>query len=276
MRIPDQLLKCLGFVSRDQEVLDYKGSAFVVSVPYDEHSGCLHLVTAKHVAVKLQNGEAAIAMNGKDGLPLWMKNGNQTPWFFHPTDPTVDVAVLPMASLRLREYDYQDISINLFATQERIAEYGIGLGDEIINIGLFTPFVGASRFTPIVRTGTIAMMPEGRLPHPVYGSVEAYLAEGRSIGGLSGSPVFVRDTLHMPVMTKDGVPAQMSALGTFHLLGLMLGHWDAPPDFSEPGGRSINMGISIVVPAYKILEVLFSDELIALRQEAFNRGFPPE
>jgi hypothetical protein len=108
-----------------------------------------------------------------------------------------------------------------------------------------------------------------------YGGVETYLAEGRSIGGLSGSPVFVRNTVHMLAMTKDGTRAQISALGTFHLLGLMLGHWDAPPDFSETQGKSINMGISIVVPAAKILEVLFSEELIALRQEAFNRGFVP-
>lgn len=273
MRIPDQLLKCVGFVSRAEEKLEYKGSAFVVMVPGDEHSGCLHLVTAKHVAIELQNGEAVIGLNGKDGLPMWLKNDVQSNWFFHPTDPTVDVAVLPMASLRLVEFDYQEIPISGFATQERIAEYGIGLGEEIINIGLFTPFVGATRFTPIVRTGTIAMMPEGRMPHRSYGSVEAYLAEGRSIGGLSGSPVFVRNTVHIPATKKDGAPALISALGSFHLLGLMHGHWDAPPDFSELGGRSVNMGISIVIPAYKILEVLFSEELTAQRQEAFNRGF---
>jgi hypothetical protein len=273
MRIPDQLLKCIGFVSRDEERFDYRGSAFIVSVPFDDHSACLHLVTAKHVALALQNGEAVIAMNGKDGFPLFMKNGGEG-WFFHPDDPSVDVAVLPMASLRLPEYDYQDISIDRFATAERIQKYGIGVGDEIINIGLFSPFIGSSRLTPIVRTGTLAMMPDGRLPHPVYGSVEAYLAEGRSIGGLSGSPVFVRDTVQLPVQTQDGAPAQLSALGTFHLLGLMLGHWDAPPDFSEADGRSVNMGISLIVPAYKILEVLFSPDLTTLRQEAFDRGYP--
>jgi hypothetical protein len=274
MRIPDRLLKCIGFVSRDEERLDYRGSAFVVSVPFDEHSGCLHLVTAKHVALALQNGEAVIAMNGKDGLPLFMKNGGEG-WFFHPDDPSVDVAVLPMASLRIPDYDYQDISLDRFATIDRIQKYGIGLGDEIINIGLFTPFIGGSRLTPIVRTGTLAMMPDGRLPHPVYGSVEAYLAEGRSIGGLSGSPVFVRDTVHVPVQTEDGEPAQLSALGTFHLLGLMLGHWDAPSDFSEPDGHSVNMGISLTVPAYKIIEVLFSPELTHLRQKALERGPAP-
>ena len=271
MRIPDLLLKCVGFVSSNQENLEYRGTAFVVSVPFDDHSGCLHLVTAKHVALALQKGEAVIGMNGKDGLPLFMLNGG-TDWFFHPTDTSVDVAVLPMASLRLAEYDYQDISVDMFATIERLAEYEIGIGDEIINVGLFTPFVGHSRFVPIVRTGNIAMMAGGRIPHPKYGSVEAYLAEGRSIGGLSGSPVFVRKTVNIPAVTQTGKPTRYSAFGTFHLLGLMLGHWDAPPDFSEPGSRSVNMGISIIVPAHKILEVLFSPALVAAREEAIKRS----
>ena len=83
MRIPDRLLKCVGFVSRDQDDLEYRGSAFVVSVPHDQNSGCLHLLTAKHVAFALQNGEAVIGMNGKDGLPLVLKNG-AVGWHYHP------------------------------------------------------------------------------------------------------------------------------------------------------------------------------------------------
>jgi hypothetical protein len=144
-------------------------------------------VTAKHVAVSLQKGEASIAFNGKDGLPLWMNNGDRVPWFFHP-DETVDVAILPMASIRLREYDYQDIAIDLFLTSARSEEYEIGCGDDVFTIGLFAPFAGTVRFTPIVRTGVIAMMPEGRIHHPKFGSMEAYLTESRSLGGLSGSP----------------------------------------------------------------------------------------
>ena len=273
MRIPDQLLKCVGFVSRDEENLDYRASAFVVSVPYDGHSGCLHLVTAKHVAVSLQNGEASIAFNGKDGLPIWMKNGVNMPWYFHP-DETVDVAILPMASVRLREYDYQDIAVDLFLTSARSDEYQIGCGDDVFTIGLFAPFIGNLRFTPIVRTGVIAMMPEGRIHHPKFGSMEAYLTESRSLGGLSGSPVFVRDTVKVPAVNQDGKPRAFTAPGGFHLLGLLSGHWDSPP--AGDAERSLNMGISLVVPATKILEALFAPELTALREEAFERGIIPE
>lgn len=271
MRIPNELLKCVGFVSRDEPILDYRGSAFVVLVPKDERTGCLHLVTAKHVAIALQRGEAAIAMNGKDGLPLWMKNTTEVPWFFHPDD-AVDVAVLPIASVRMDEYDYQEIPTGIFVTPEITATHHIGVGDEIICLGLFSPFIGNARFTPLVRSGIMAMMPDGALPHPSFGSMEAYLIESRSMGGLSGSPVFVRNTVHPHGIGEDGQHIHFSASSDFHLLGLLSGHWKAPSGTNNESHA--NMGLSLAVPASKILDTLFSPELLSIREEAFKRGLP--
>ena len=221
-----------------RNILDYRGTAFIVSVPQDENTGCLHLVTAKHVALAIPAGEACIAVNAKDGLPRWMKQGD-TPWFYHPTDMSVDVAVLPMASGMINAYDCRDIPIQMFATTHVIKNEGIGLGDELVNVGLFRPFFGSSNLLePIVRTGNIAMMPQSRIPNYKFGSLEAYLAEGRSIGGLSGSPVFVRSTVNMNVQNYLGEPAQMSGLGPMRLLGLMHGHWDTVGDF-EVKDRSL-------------------------------------
>ena len=52
----------------------------------------------------------------------------------------------------------------------------------------------------------------------------------------------------------------------------MQGHWDIPPekknDFLMDGEfKSVNMGIAIVVPAKKILEVLNHPELIEIRRK---------
>ena len=44
---------------------------------------------------------------------------------------------------------------------------------------------------PIVRLGAIAAMP-GEYIKTDWGCLRAYLIEARSIGGLSGSPVFIR------------------------------------------------------------------------------------
>ena len=91
------------------------------------------------------------------------------------------------------------------------------------------------------------------------GDMEAYLIEARSIGGLSGSPVFVNlGTSRL----KDGQVHLSTRRYNFHLLGLMHGHWDVPllevdgTSEDSVGQRKVNMGIGIVVPAKKILEAL--------------------
>lgn len=272
MRIADRLLKCVGFVSRYEPEgegarIEFGATAFIVGVHTDEKFALAHIVTAKHVAEAIEPAEAVIAMNAKDGAPLFLRTGDAR-WFYHPTEPdSVDVAVMQFGSHRFQDYDIQWIPEDMFATDKRIADFDIGLGDEIVTIGLFTRFFGQTKLTPLVRTGNIAMMPKEKLPSRAFGDMEVYLAEGRSIGGLSGSPVFVRDTVKMPGLREQGTPALMSGLGSFHLLGLMHGHWDLPVTFSpSEQAEAVNMGVSIVVPAKKILETLYHPELVAMRK----------
>jgi hypothetical protein len=47
----------------------------------------------------------------------------------------------------------------------------------------------------------------------------------------------------------------------------MRGHWDLPVGAQTQQAEAVNMGISIIVPAKKILEVLYHPELVALRAE---------
>jgi hypothetical protein len=67
----------------------------------------------------------------------------------------------------------------------------IGIGDAVFITGLFSHHPGKARNLRVIRVGNIAAMPD----EPVKtqrGEMEAYLIEARSLGGLSGSPVFVR------------------------------------------------------------------------------------
>src|SRR5205085_3060301 len=202
MRVPDAIAKSVGFVSRFEpgqengtKPLKFGGTAFVVGVRTNAESGLAHLVTAKHVAEAIAPAEAVIAMNAKDGAPRFLRTGNQK-WFYHPTESdSVDVAVIPFGTTNFAEYDITWIPEDIFATEERITQFGIGLGDEIVVVGLFTRFFGSTHLIPLVRSGSIAMMPRDKVPTGAFGEMEAYLAEGRSIGGLSGSPVFVRNTV---------------------------------------------------------------------------------
>jgi hypothetical protein len=74
-QIPDELIKCVGFVSLLADVLEFGGTPFIVGVKADATRSHAHLVTAKHVAEAIDPGEAVIAMNGKDGMPLYMRSG---------------------------------------------------------------------------------------------------------------------------------------------------------------------------------------------------------
>jgi hypothetical protein len=176
-------------------------------------------------------------------------------------DDSVDVAVFPWAP-PTDVVDYKFVSTKMFLTDEVIKEKSIGPGDEVFITGLFSRHSGNARNIPIVRMGNVAMMPDEPVPTSI-GPMDAHLIEARSIGGLSGSPVFVRET-------------RQFGLGNIYLLGLMHGHWDIAPktindmvvaDEDRPGS-SVNMGIAIVVPARKILEVINSPELADLRANA--------
>jgi hypothetical protein len=94
-----------------------------------------------------------------------------------------------------------------------------------------------------------------------YGLADAYLIELRSIGGLSGSPVFVHTRL-----LKDGKEQH-----TLSWMGLMHGHWDIEEDLidtlDDTDNQQLNVGIGIVVPANKILEITQQEVLMKAKEE---------
>ncbi len=269
MRIPDEALKCTGFISHDLPKPKYIGTVFVVGVKSELGGYYSHLVTAKHVAEAFDPGPFMVAFNGKDGRQILLKSGDESRWWYHPTEPNnVDVAVIPFATAHLSEYDVQYIPESRFATDARIQKYNIGLGDEILIVGLFTSFHGESKLVPVVRTGNIAMMPRDPIPTKDFGLMEAHLIEARSIGGLSGSAVFVRNTINLPPgKDQGGELVSLAGLGKFHFFGLMNGHWNVVEPDSAGALKEMHAGISIVVPAKKILEVLYHPELVAMRKK---------
>jgi hypothetical protein len=289
VKVPDEILKCVVFLGTfvpelsSGVRLSFIGTAFFVAVPSPTLGRAfIYLVTAKHVTERLalawkdlerHNKELAnscrncffLRINTKNGRSEFLKSEGKR-WFTHPTDASVDVAVLPWAP-PLEEYDFKCVSISSFLSDETVQKEAIGIGDEVFITGLFAHVSGSTKNLPIIRMGNIAMMPDEVIPTEL-GNIEAYLVEARSIGGLSGSPAFVRKTV--PV-----------GIGGFYLLGLMHGHWDLPAgrknDFSINDDLlgKVNMGIAIVVPAKKILEVLNHPELIEMREQ-FSKDVLPK
>ena len=270
MRVPDEVRKCVVFLGKEVGFeRKYGGTAFVVSMQgeIDPSTTFLYLVTAQHCADEIEGNDYWVRVNTRLG-PAVEIEGVGTHWFRHPTDAaSVDVAVCPFF------YNPTLDAMTIGAEDSvRSGWDAIGTGDEVFITGLFSLAKGSRRNMPIVRMGNIAMIPEDRIPVKRFGDIDAYLIEARSIGGVSGSPVFVRETVGFAKTTSgDGRTVPIHGTGGFHLLGLMHGHWDIDPsEINNPSiagvEKGVNLGIAIVVPAYKIIEVLNHPELVAMRE----------
>jgi hypothetical protein len=261
MIIPDAVRKCVVFVgyrNNDGEML-VKGTAFLVSRDREGGGLRIYCVTAAHVLEGLAGRTATVSVriNLREGGSIWVdKPLNECR--VHPDDHSIDIGLIPAPDLVGDDVDHMVFPLEQVLSDEVIAEFGIGLGDEVFLTGLFSNHVGAERNIPIVRVGNIAARPEEHV-QTERGPMEAYLIEVRSIGGLSGSPVFASPGVVR--QTADG------RLRAFHdpplfLMGLMHGHFPVMErtDESREGAtvrrEQINTGIGIVVPAARIIEVI--------------------
>jgi hypothetical protein len=233
--------------------------------------------------------------NTKNGGYCDFRSNKDHKWWFHPTEGSLlDVAVSPIQLPE--EADFEPVYESMFLNEELIKRHNIGAGDEVVISGLFTGIQGRSQNLPIVRTGIISLFPAPgeRLPGVKIDDQnvesEIILIESRSIGGLSGSPVFARisvsftlpthdlDSSGKPIDTKDVQLTWCQAPGPYVFLGLVHGHWDIPVDQKnevyprqatqkdKENKELVNMGIAIVIPAKKIREVLYQPDLVESRR----------
>jgi hypothetical protein len=262
MQVHSDMVRTVAFVNIRQSngQLVPKGTAFFTGhLDRKTAKFRLYVVTAKHVLDMIRERTAADAIvltfNGKEG-----KEEREFPlsaWHFHPgrDGEVVDVAVA--------RFDYQlpDLSRphvtnpneircwmpeNIFTVSVSSRAH-ILPGHEVGLTGLFVHHQGSEKNIPIIRVGSIAALPQEPI-RTKMGLMSAFLVEVRSLGGLSGSPVFATgsDT-------------------RFGLIGLVHGHFDqrsSDPDGVSEDARAafqeerINAGIAIVVPADRIRETL--------------------
>jgi len=159
--------------------------------------------------------------------------------------------------------------IPLFITEKIINDEGIGMGDEVFLVGRLIDHSGKQRNTPSARFGHISMMPFEPIMNPhLKKKVEAFLCEVKSIGGFSGSPVFV----YIPMFSKRPNSNTLGEAKGPWLLGIDWGHTlkDEPvltPDNDKtPGGFHVlrDSGIACVAPAWHVANLLACDRF---RQE---------
>lgn len=305
MRLSEDYRKCVAYLGNIKEShsgeRDFvlQGTGFFVSVnaTINRNLSFVYLVTAAHVAERIDGTDAFLRVNQKSGNSINVHLTQDMTWYYHPTDNYADVAVLPL-HLDLSNFDYKIIQSDNFLTDTIIESEGIGVGDDVAMIGLFSKVTGNNTNLPIVRKGSIAMLPPpdervpiGWIPKRSIGAkgdTECYLIEVRSIGGLSGAPIVCLKE-YIGIKTDENEP--VPAIGhKIYLLGLMHGHWNLDSKnlqtnsmdelaSDETGNNEpINLGIAIVTPAKKIIETLAQPILVEkrrLREDAIRFANAP-
>lgn len=268
MRIPDRIKECVCFLCvRTKDKLEYGGTAFFVQAWSDKFGSDLswtYLVTAKHCVERAMSryGHLMARVNQQKSGAVLIDLSNK--WVYHDQESS-DVAVLEWSDDRPLEIATIRIPKGC-ATTTVVKDAHIGIGEDLFIAGLFTQRHGTQRNIPIVRTGVIASMSDEPLVDAGGMDYNAYLVEVRSIGGLSGSPVFV----HIPpdrLLTSAEMPK-----GAALLLGVIRSHWDltneeSAIDFALDFDAKLNMGIAAVTPIQEVVDIVMShNKLLAKRR----------
>jgi len=233
-----------------------------------------YAVTCEHV---IRDGNTIIRLNNESGttvsIPLTTND-----WISHPNGD--DVAVCPVSLSE--SCKYTAIRDAYFVEKNRKFFQAVGPGDDVFMVGRYIEHEGKYKNLPVVRFGNIAMMPHEHIlqwereDH----KQESFLVDMRSISGFSGSPVFS----YNPQISDDSLSKSLGAMmeyghgghvrvevGSPQLLGIDWGRMLTSKDVRIgtlylPAGS--NTGISPVVPAWIIRELLYSERVVAARRAA--------
>ncbi len=234
----------------------------------------LYLVTNSHVA---DHGPSIAArFNTKAGGMEIVELGHEQ-WFHHPERD--DVAVMPLNAPDAG-YELSDVPDDIFMTAEQRVNGDFGVGDECFVVGRNIGLEGEHTNTPAARFGAVSIMH----PEPVRQSErrhaqDSIVVEAKSLGGYSGAPVFVYQSPPVLEPIREGmerwrVVVHSYSQAGFAMLGITWGHMNGRRtvvgpwrDLSESERAiAVNSGMMLVVPAWKIRELLDLDPLAELRQ----------
>ena len=297
MRITDDMRRCVVFFGYEDVTLgkggiDCIGTGFLL-----EHEGLGYLVTAQHLAHQLGQDPFLLRVNKLDGSSENV-HVDGADWLIHP-DETVDLAATPIF-LDPRE-GYDSIYLGgetLELTREQLITENIGIGDFTYTVGLFRLMSGEKRNLPVCHFGTISLFPgDEKIPTLDWRDVsqrtvihaEGFLVESQSLSGLSGSPVFTRSetmfdpsSLHLTVPPSRPLESRkvLWPRVQLRLLGLWAGSWTLPPDqvkaiqSKSSAGSQVPLGMGVVVPCFKIVELLDLPHVKDMRNEMIKKFQP--
>jgi hypothetical protein len=242
------------------------GTAFIVGypVPGTPNQFVPLIVTAKHVIgdnVKIfgrfstQEGKSTVTAE----YDLDALRGAGDYWE-HP-DPGVDIVVF--RTPHFHQAKYEVVPMELVASKDDFRSASIQTTDRVVYPGLLVNFMGLSRNYPIIRSGSIALLPDELVPmryavgsQTIETHQEVFFVDGTAVPGESGSPVFL-----WPGPRLQGNTFAIGGTKPF-MLGVLQGFYTALPREVQtipaaPGQVfAENSNIAIVFPSWRLREIL--------------------
>jgi hypothetical protein len=263
-RIADEMLQSVFYLYPSREAAEQGhaagGTGFIVA--YDStkvpNTYFLFAVSNKHVVA--DSGASVMRLNKKDGgIDIIEMEPHE--WYFTSNQ---DLAIVPIM-VNLDKHRVKAVPFNDLISPDAIATFDIGPGDEVFMIGRFVNHDGKLVNSPSVRFGNLSMMVDN-IEHPNLGVQESFAVEMRSMGGYSGSPVYVYPSAWNMNRRSTSVGGQR-----LFLLGVDWGHIVDHSEVREKivsiemeataRGRTIayvaaNTGMNGVVPAWRLAEMI--------------------
>lgn len=207
--------------------------------------GATQLLDTIYIRLNKKGGGAELA-----AIPVRVQGKDKT--VFMHSDPSVDIAAMPIMPDQ-KKYDFKFLPEECILTKEASGNLATYEGAEIFYPSLFSPYPGSGVNYPFFRFGRFALITDEKIGWQGK-PIALYLIETLACGANSGAPVFF-------FMESARAPGGQSVL---KLAGVIQGSFD---DASPMAGKNkistpfSNTGIVGVIPAYKLYELLFSEEL---------------
>ena len=271
-RVDDQYLDCVIYLYRSHEDARVGervgGSGFLVSLSHPSipgTGGFVYAVTNRHV---IEEGFPVVRINMHNGPPDVVPFSKAS-WVLSETD---DLAIRIMPKMDTQKYKYRSAKYSDLLTKEKAEALDIGPGDDVFVVGRFINHEGIEKNAPTYRFGQIAQSPGDKVVYEICGKhheQESYLMDIKSIGGYSGSPVWLNEPAYIQR------PRAKEKIDKRWVIGVDWGHilyWQ--PLYGQnrkpiQGGGlvRVNTGIAGVVPAWKLIDLLERDDVKEFREQ---------
>jgi hypothetical protein len=277
-RIPDAILDCTFYLyDTEQSARDgahWGGTGFLVGLESVKHKHMwwIYAVTNNHV---IRDGFSVIRLNKREagrGHETGILNLSASNWTPHPEGDDLAICSVDVFGKRIK-FQFLDVR-TYFVARNEMPFHTLGPGDEVYMVGRLL-YRGVQRNLPVVHTGVIAMMPLEPLERDDGFLQESFIVECRSIGGFSGSPVFVRrrrDELPDISFPHPGPPSDyrqwLLGVNWCHLHEHLERVYTVKKDELKTTRYQVksNSGFAGVIPAWKLRDLIDSDSVREMRE----------